>query len=105
MYHTNLLPPNTFNSDSEHAMRVRLIRNNSALAKQKPNQNSTHFKCTKFDSTLAPRVHLTQNQLGLAQLSHILKSNTLNHNISDWDFDSRIRFTLKKSTLAWHNPL
>ena len=62
MYHSNLLPSNTINSDKEHAMRVRLTHNNSTLAKQKPNQSSTHINCTKFDSTLAPRVHLSQNQ-------------------------------------------
>ena len=53
MYHSNLLPPDFLNSESEHAMRARLTQNNSTLAKRKPNQNFTHIYCTKFDSTLA----------------------------------------------------
>ena len=54
IHHSNLLPSNTIHLDSEHAMRVRLTQNNSTLAKLKPNQNSNHINCTKFDSKLAP---------------------------------------------------
>ena len=105
MYHSNLLPPNNINSDSEHATRVRLTKNNSTLAKQKPNQNFARTNCTNIDNTLAPRVHSTQNQLALAQEFHTLKSNTLNHNISDCDFDPLSRFIHNKLTLAGHNSL
>ena len=105
IYHSNLLPTNTINSDSQHVKRVRLTQNNSTLAKQKPNQNSTHINYTKFDSTLALRVHLTQNQLALAQEFHTSKSNTLNHNLSDCDFDPQVLFTHNELTLAGHNPL
>ena len=84
---THLLPSNTINSDSAYAMRVRLTKNNSILPKQKPNQNSNHINCTKFDSTLVPQVHITQNQLAFSLDFHTLKSNTLNQNNSDCDFD------------------
>ena len=36
MYHSNLLPPNTINSDSENAMRVRLTQNKLTLAGHNP---------------------------------------------------------------------
>ena len=85
-------------------MRVSLTQNNSTLAKQKPNQNSTHINCIKFDSTLALRVNLTQNQLALAQKFHTSKTNTFNHNISDCDFDLQVRFNHNKLTITEHNP-
>ena len=106
MYLFNLPLFNSVNSDSEHAMRVRFTQNSSILArKQKPNQNFNHNICTKLDSTLAPQVHLPPNQLALAPEFHTSKSNTLNHNISDCNFDPRVRFTHNKFTPAGHNPL
>ena len=63
------------------------------------------MNCTKFDSTPASRVHLTQNQLTPAHHFNTLKSNTPNHYIFDSDFDPRIGFTHSKLTLAGHNPL
>ena len=86
-------------------MRVRLTKNNSILPKQKPNQNSNHINCTKFDSTLLPQVHITQNQLAFSHDFHTSKSNTLNQNNSHCDFDPRVRFTHNKLTPAGHNPL
>ena len=89
----------------ESATRVSLTNNNSTLAKQKPYQNYTPNICTKFDSTPAPQVHLTQNQLTPAQQVDTLKSNTPNHNISDCDLDPLVRFTHNKLTIAGHNPI
>ena len=104
MYHSNLPSFTTINSDSEHALRVRLTQTKATHAKQNPNQNIYHNNCTNFDSTHAPQIHLTKNQLAPAQQFYTLNLNTPNHSISYYDFDSRDCSTNNKLTLAWHDP-
>ena len=105
MYRSTLPSFKTNNSDSEHALRVCLTQNNASLAKQRLNQSSNHINCAKFNSTHAPQVQLTQNQLAPVQPFHFLKLNIPNYTLSDHNFASRVRFIQNKLTLAGHNPL
>ena len=95
MHYSNSIYSHHNNSDSEHAMRVRLTQNNSTLDKQNSYPNFIPFICSNFDSTHAWRVHLTQNQLIPAQHCNNFQLHSPNHNISVCDFDPRKSDLLK----------
>ena len=94
----------TNNFVSEHALRVCFTQNKASLAKQIPNQNSSHIYCLKVNSTYDPRVPMPQNPLAPAQQFHNLKSFNPNYITSDNDLASQVHFTQSKLTLAGHNP-